>query len=161
MGNKKQNYLTSNKTSKNNDSEGDQQLNQSSEKSQIIQYLKKSQEENIKLTDKIENLEKAQDIIFDQFRTLELQRADLEKQQRKLEEASEKFRGRTIELFGKMIDLKKAKEELIKKLNEYKGFPQIEELPTAPRRFIKYVSDNNRPQVKIYVDFEKGMGITV
>ena len=52
-------------------------------------------------------------------------------------------------------------EELIKKLNEYKGFPQIEELPTAPRRFIKYVSDNNRPQVNIDVDFEKGMGITV
>jgi len=87
-------------------------VNSSSEKSQIIKYLKKSQEENIKLTDKIESLEKAQDIIFEQFRSLEIQRAELEKQQKKLEEASEKFRGRTIDLFGKMVDLKKAKKTI-------------------------------------------------
>ena len=80
------------------------------ESSEIINFLKKSQEENTKLTDKIESLEKAQDIIFEQFRTLELQRIDLEKQQQKLEDKSDKFRGRTIELFGKMIDLKKAKK---------------------------------------------------
>jgi len=79
---------------------------------QIKDYLKKSQEENIKLTDKVESLEKAQDIIFEQFKTLELQRIELEKQQKKLEDDSEKFRGRTIELFGKMIDLKKAKKTI-------------------------------------------------
>ncbi len=79
---------------------------------EIINFLKKSQEENTKLTDKIESLEKAQDIIFEQFRTLELQRIDLEKQQKKLEEESYKFRGRTIELFGKMVDLKKAKKTI-------------------------------------------------
>jgi len=87
-------------------------VNSSAEKSQIIKYLKKSQEENIKLADKIESLEKAQDIIFEQFRSLEIQRAELEKQQKKLEEASEKFRGRTIDLFGKMVDLKKAKKTI-------------------------------------------------
>ena len=80
--------------------------------SQINSFLKKSQEENIKLTDKVESLEKAQDIIFEQFRNLELQRIELEKQQKKLEEDSEKFRGRTIELFGKMVDLKKAKKTI-------------------------------------------------
>lgn len=80
--------------------------------SEISTEIKKSQEENIKLTDKIISLEKAQDIIFEQFRDLELQRIDLEKQQKKLEEDSEKFRGRTIELFGKMVDLKKAKKTI-------------------------------------------------
>ncbi len=83
-----------------------------SENTEIINFLKNSQEENTKLTDKIESLEKAQDIIFEQFRTLELQRIDLEKQQQKLEEESDKFRNRTIELFGKMVDLKKAKKTI-------------------------------------------------
>jgi signal transduction histidine kinase len=83
-----------------------------SENDEIINFLKNSQEENTKLTDKIESLEKAQDIIFEQFRTLEIQRIELEKQQKKLEEDSDKFRGRTIELFGKMIDLKKSKKTI-------------------------------------------------
>ncbi|PLX14801.1 MAG: hypothetical protein C0597_09520 [Marinilabiliales bacterium] len=87
-------------------------LNDNPEYVQVANFLKKSQEENIKLTDKIESLEKAQDIIFEQFKTLEFQRFELEKQQKKLEEDSEKFRGRTIELFGKMIDLKKAKKTI-------------------------------------------------
>ncbi|HKK95787.1 MAG TPA: aspartate-semialdehyde dehydrogenase [Anaerovoracaceae bacterium] len=52
-------------------------------------------------------------------------------------------------------------KQLIDKLEEFKGYPQIEELPTAPRRFIKYVEDKNRPQVNIDVDFEKGMGVTI
>ncbi len=104
--------LISRKSSKSNKDAVEQEIDQSSEKSQIMSYLKKSQEENVKLTDKIENLEKAQDIIFEQFRTLEIQRSELEKQQKKLEEASEKFRSRTIELFGKMIDLKKAKKTI-------------------------------------------------
>ncbi len=83
-----------------------------SAKSETLESLEKSLKENVELTGKIENLEKAQDIIFDQFKTLELQRIELEKQQKKLEVDSEKFRNRTIELFGKMIDLKKAKKTI-------------------------------------------------
>ncbi|MCB2196639.1 MAG: hypothetical protein KQH79_12325 [Bacteroidetes bacterium] len=112
MSKKKLKNLISKKSSESNNDAIEQKVDQSSDKSQIIDYLKKSQEENVKLTDKIENLEKAQDIIFEQFRTLELQRTELEEQQKKLEEASEKFRSRTIELFGKMIDLKKAKKTI-------------------------------------------------
>ncbi len=82
------------------------------EYSQVETYLKKSREENLKLSYKIESLEQAQDIIFEQFKTLEFQKSELEKQQKKLEEDSDKFRGRTIELFGKMIDLKKAKKTI-------------------------------------------------
>lgn len=87
-------------------------LNLSQENSEIISFFKKSQEENVKLTDKVLSLEKAQDIIFEQFRDLELQRIELEKQQKKLEEDSEKFRSRTIDLFGKLVDLKKAKKTI-------------------------------------------------
>ncbi|MFC2151779.1 ATP-binding protein [Bacteroidota bacterium] len=90
----------------------DSEINVNPENEKIKKFLKKSQEENIKLTDKIESLEKAQDIIFDQFKSLELQRIELEKQQKKLEDDSEKFRGRTIDLFGKMVDLKKAKKTI-------------------------------------------------
>ena len=79
---------------------------------ELNKHLKESQEEKLKLSDKVANLEKAQDIIFDQFKTLELQRVELEHQQKKLEDASEKFRSRTIDLFGKMIDLKKAKKTI-------------------------------------------------
>jgi len=90
----------------------DSESNSNSENIHAINYLKKSQEENLKLTDKIESLENAQDIIFDQFKTLELQRVELEKQQKKLEDDSDKFRSRTIDLFGKMVDLKKAKKTI-------------------------------------------------
>lgn len=96
---------------------GDQSNNQVGndtipEYSQVETFLKKSQEENVKLSCRVESLEQAQDIIFEQFKTLELQKLELEKQQKKLEEDSDKFRGRTIELFGKMIDLKKAKKTI-------------------------------------------------
>jgi signal transduction histidine kinase len=74
--------------------------------------LKDSQEKNDILKQKIENLENAQDIIFEQFRELELQRVGIEKQKQRLEDSSSKNRVRTIELFGRMIDLKKAKKTI-------------------------------------------------
>ncbi len=54
-----------------------------------------------------------------------------------------------------------SKEELIEKLVAYKGFPQEVELPSAPKQFIQYLSDDNRPQVKMDVDFENGMGVSI
>ncbi len=53
------------------------------------------------------------------------------------------------------------KEQLIQKLIEYKGIPQEKKLPSAPEQFIQYLEDDNRPQVKLDVDFENGMGISV
>ncbi|MBK5253537.1 MAG: aspartate-semialdehyde dehydrogenase [Peptostreptococcaceae bacterium] len=53
------------------------------------------------------------------------------------------------------------KEQLIEKLNNFEGYPQTEKLPSAPIKFIKYVKDNDRPQVNIDVDYEKGMGVTI
>ena len=56
---------------------------------------------------------------------------------------------------------KPTKEQLIEKLESYKGFPQEEGLPMAPEQFIKYFEDDNRPQVKADVDRDKGMGISI
>lgn len=56
---------------------------------------------------------------------------------------------------------KVTKEELIKKLVEYKGQPQELDLPSAPKQFIQYLEEDNRPQVTADVDFEQGMGISI
>ena len=53
------------------------------------------------------------------------------------------------------------KEQLIEKLVNFKGVPQELELPSAPKQFIQYLEEDNRPQVTLDVDYEKGMGISV
>ncbi len=59
--------------------------------------------------------------------------------------------------FGK----KPQKEQLIEKLRTYSGEPQRLGLPSAPKQFIQYLEEDNRPQVSLDVDFENGMGISV
>ena len=59
------------------------------------------------------------------------------------------------------FEKKPTKEQLIEKLESFKGFPQEAELPSAPKQFIQYLEEDNRPQVALDVDFEKGMGISV
>lgn len=56
---------------------------------------------------------------------------------------------------------KPTKEQLIEKLESYKGFPQEAELPMAPEQFVKYFEEDNRPQVRADVDRDKGMGISI
>lgn len=56
---------------------------------------------------------------------------------------------------------KPEKDELIGKLKEYRGIPQELHLPSAPAQFIRYMEDDNRPQVALDVDYESGMGISV
>ena len=54
-----------------------------------------------------------------------------------------------------------SKDELIAKLREFKGLPQEYELPSAPKQFIQYLEEDNRPQVKLDVNFEDGMGVSI
>ncbi|MBP5306295.1 MAG: aspartate-semialdehyde dehydrogenase, partial [Lachnospiraceae bacterium] len=68
--------------------------------------------------------------------------------------------GHTAAVFVK-FKKKSTKEELIKKLVEFKGLPQKLELPSAPKQFIQYLEEDNRPQVKLDVDYENGMGISI
>ncbi len=52
-------------------------------------------------------------------------------------------------------------EKIIEAWNSYKGLPQELELPSAPKQFIKYLEDDNRPQVALDVEYENGMGVTL
>lgn len=56
---------------------------------------------------------------------------------------------------------KPTKEELIDRLVSFKGLPQELELPSAPKQFIQYLREDNRPQVTMDVDFENGMGVSI
>ena len=66
--------------------------------------------------------------------------------------------GHTAAVFVKFRK-KPSKEQLIEKLVTFKGLPQELDLPSAPKQFIQYMEEDNRPQVKADVDYEKGMGI--
>ena len=68
--------------------------------------------------------------------------------------------GHTAAVFVKFRK-KPTKEQLIAKLLEFKGVPQELELPSAPKQFIQYLEEDNRPQVQLDVDYERGMGVSV
>ena len=68
--------------------------------------------------------------------------------------------GHTAAVFVKFRK-KPTKEQLIQKLVEFKGLPQELELPSAPKQFIQYLEEDNRPQVHLDRDYEHGMGISL
>lgn len=53
------------------------------------------------------------------------------------------------------------KEQLLDRLKGFRALPQKLGLPSAPKQFIQYLEEDNRPQVALDVDYEKGMGISV
>ena len=59
------------------------------------------------------------------------------------------------------FEKKPTKEEIIDRITSFKGLPQKLELPSAPKQFIQYLEEDNRPQVKLDVDFERGMGVSI
>ena len=68
--------------------------------------------------------------------------------------------GHTAAVFVKFAK-KPTKEELIDRIRNFKGQPQELDLPSAPKQFIQYIEEDNRPQVKMDVDYENGMGVSV
>ncbi len=68
--------------------------------------------------------------------------------------------GHTAAVFVK-LKKKASKEQLIDKLLQFRGVPQELALPSAPKQFIQYLEEDNRPQVSLDVDYENGMGISV
>ena len=68
--------------------------------------------------------------------------------------------GHTAAVFVK-FKKKPTKEQLIEKLVNFKGLPQELDLPSAPKQFIQYMEEDNRPQVKLDVNYENGMGVSV
>ena len=68
--------------------------------------------------------------------------------------------GHTASVFVKFRK-KPTKEQLIEKFVNYSGEPQKLNLPSAPKQFIRYMEEENRPQVTLDVDYENGMGISI
>ena len=68
--------------------------------------------------------------------------------------------GHTAAVFVK-FKKKPTKEQLIEKLVNFKGVPQELELPSAPKQFIQFLTEDNRPQVTLDVDYENGMGVSI
>ena len=55
---------------------------------------------------------------------------------------------------------KPAKEEILKAWRDFSGEPQTLSLPSAPKRFIHYFEEDDRPQARRERDLENGMAIS-
>ncbi len=53
------------------------------------------------------------------------------------------------------------KEQLVEAMERFSGLPQELNLPSAPKQFIRYMEEDDRPQVTLDVDYENGMGVSV
>ena len=68
--------------------------------------------------------------------------------------------GHTACVFMKFKDKKPSKEEILELWKNYRGLPQELELPHAPKQFITYFEEDNRPQCFTERELFGGMGIT-
>jgi aspartate-semialdehyde dehydrogenase len=59
------------------------------------------------------------------------------------------------------FEKKPSKDEIISLWQSFKGRSQELNLPSAPKQFIAYFEEDNRPQTKLDRDYENGMGVTV
>lgn len=59
------------------------------------------------------------------------------------------------------FEKKPAKEEILELWENFKGVPQELGLPSAPKQFIHYFTEDNRPQANLDRNLEKGMAVSV
>ncbi len=59
------------------------------------------------------------------------------------------------------FDKKPSKEEILKEWKEFSGVPQELELPSAPKQFLNYFEEDNRPQAKLDRMLEGGMAVSI
>ncbi len=70
--------------------------------------------------------------------------------------------GHTAAVFVSFEEGKKpTKEQILKAWKEFSGLPQELELPSAPKQFIRYLEEDDRPQVSLDVDYENGFGVSM
>ena len=70
--------------------------------------------------------------------------------------------GHTAAVFVTFEEGKKPiREEILKAWKEFSGLPQELGLPSAPKQFIQYLEEDNRPQVSLDVDYENGFGVSM
>lgn len=68
--------------------------------------------------------------------------------------------GHTAAVFVK-FKRKPTKEEFIEAITSFRGEPQRSELPNAPKQYIHYFEEENRPQARLDRMLEKGMAISI
>jgi aspartate-semialdehyde dehydrogenase len=68
--------------------------------------------------------------------------------------------GHTAAVFVR-FENKPSKEEILKLWEEFKGVPQELNLPSAPKQFIHYFTENDRPQPRLDRNLENGMAVSV
>ncbi len=68
--------------------------------------------------------------------------------------------GHTAAVFVSM-DKKISKEEIIERWVNYKGRAQELQLPSAPKQFLHYFYEDNRPQAKLDRNLENGMAVSI
>ena len=56
---------------------------------------------------------------------------------------------------------KPTKEEILEKWRSFSGLPQKLNLPSAPKHFIQYLEEDNRPQIALDVNYENGFGVSI
>ena len=66
--------------------------------------------------------------------------------------------GHTASVFMS-FEKKPTKEEILDRWANFRGLPQELELPSAPKQFIHYFEEDNRPQPKLDRDIEGGMAV--
>ncbi|MBR6401605.1 MAG: aspartate-semialdehyde dehydrogenase [Firmicutes bacterium] len=59
------------------------------------------------------------------------------------------------------FDNKPSKEEILKAWKDFSGVPQELELPSAPKQFLNYFEEDNRPQAKLDRMLEGGMAVSI
>ena len=69
--------------------------------------------------------------------------------------------GHMAAVFIKFKDSKPSKEEILELWKNYSGIPQKLELPSAPKQFLHYFEEENRPQTKLDRDNEHGMAVNI
>ena len=69
--------------------------------------------------------------------------------------------GHTAAVFVKFKGEKPSKEQILEDWKNFKGVPQELELPLAPKQFVNYFTEDNRPQAKLDRNLEGGMAVSV
>ncbi|MEF9866455.1 MAG: Asd/ArgC dimerization domain-containing protein, partial [Oscillospiraceae bacterium] len=59
------------------------------------------------------------------------------------------------------FDKKPTIEQIKDKWAKFSGVPQELGLPSAPKQFLHYFEEDNRPQTKLDRDTEKGMAVSI
>ncbi|MBP1572317.1 MAG: aspartate-semialdehyde dehydrogenase [Oscillospiraceae bacterium] len=68
--------------------------------------------------------------------------------------------GHTAAVFVK-FENKPSKEEILSRWSSFAGVPQEISLPSAPKQFLHYFEEDNRPQAKLDRSLEGGMAVSV